>query len=743
MGQVQGKKDSMFDNTIRTFRILWLDAQVNANDNNRAVQQHLRKLDKNLSTFENLEECYKYIVSMLSDDRIVFIVSGQLGKKIVPQIHQIPQIRSIYIYCENMTLHKQWATSFNKVKIVADKLAEIIERIQSDRDAITIAEATSSKSTKYCTVIDDPIDNPIAFLEYFIRIKSSQADIAECISFCRNKYRDDQHELELIQEFQQTYASERAIWWYTRQSFVYRILSKILREENIRLIYLFRFLIVDIYQQLKQCQCQSVIRVFRGQLLPDKDVIYFKTLVGKTITVKSFFTTCLSRDRARSGLKSSTSEFKQVLFEINATPRSTNRKPFGDISLYSAFPQEGEVLFMAASNFHIDDVHYGEDHMWIIRMTLASAESQNSKEFLQRIDMMEKCVGGLNLISFSTIMRHMGHVNRAKNYCYRLFKELSSENSLSATVCFELAEIASIEGDPKANKRWYEKALDFTKKYNVGNGSNHEPAPKSASIPSRCVDNNLVPALQNSATQLTITNHGMMTSQRFTSLALDKHQVQLPIEGYEKMPLVPLEEAVLPLLDVLPDIHEMVRIVKTKCALPANGLTSDQSAAIMLYTMEWEPSQKCLYFVLNSALRTANRQLIQPWFLYLKLVLTALSRLPSKPGTVYRGVKLDLSSQHFIGEKFYWWSFSSCTTTMNILKSDQFLGGTGIRTLFAIESRSGKDISQHSYYQEEEEILLLPATQFQVIACLPFGQEVHIIQLKEIKSEFPLLESIM
>ncbi|CAF4923052.1 unnamed protein product, partial [Rotaria sp. Silwood1] len=58
MGQVQGKKDSMFDNTIRTFRILWLDAQVNANDNNRAVQQHLRKLDKNLSTFENLEECY-------------------------------------------------------------------------------------------------------------------------------------------------------------------------------------------------------------------------------------------------------------------------------------------------------------------------------------------------------------------------------------------------------------------------------------------------------------------------------------------------------------------------------------------------------------------------------------------------------------------------------------------------------------------------------------------------------------
>ncbi|CAF2390198.1 unnamed protein product [Rotaria sp. Silwood2] len=470
----------MFDDNIRTFRILWLDSQVNTNENNQAAQQQLRKLDKNLLTFDNQEECHKYVVSMLSDDRIVFVVSGQLGQKIVPQIHQLPQIRSIYIYCQNMAFHEQWARPYNKT--VADKFAEIMTRIQSDKRTITSLEATSLKNANYCTVIDDPFDNPIGFLECFIRIESNQTDIFECISFCQNKYKHDQHELKLIHEFQQSYASEQAIWWYTRQSFVYKILSKILREENIRLIYFFRFIIGDIYRQLKRCQCQSPIRVFRGQSLPDKDVIYFKTSIGKIITVKSFFTTCLSRNRARSGLKPSTSELKPVLFEINATPESTNCKPFGDISLCSAFPQEGEVLFMAASNFRIDDVHYGEDHMWIIQMTLITTESHNWKEFLQRIDIMEKCVGGLNPVLFATMMRHMGYVDRAKNYCDRLLKQLPLEDPLVATVCFELAEIASSEGDPDANKRWYKKALEFTKKYSLVNSSNHEPTPKYGTI---------------------------------------------------------------------------------------------------------------------------------------------------------------------------------------------------------------------------------------------------------------------
>ena len=100
----------------------------------------------------------------------------------------------------------------------------------------------------------------------------------------------------------------------------------------------------------------------------------------------------------------------------------------------------------------------------------------------------------------------------------------------------------------------------------------------------------------------------------------------------------------------------------------------DESASIMLYSMEWEPYQKCLYFVLNATLRAADRRKLPVWFLYLRLILTALSRLPSVSRTIYRGIKLDLLKDYSKNKKFVWWGFSSCTRSVEVLESDQFLG---------------------------------------------------------------------
>ncbi len=62
-----------------------------------------------------------------------------------------------------------------------------------------------------------------------------------------------------------------------------------------------------------------------------------------------------------------------------------------------------------------------------------------------------------------------------------------------------------------------------------------------------------------------------------------------------------------------------------------------------LYSMEWEPHNHCLYFVLNGTLRTKDRQKLKPCLLYLRLILNAFSRLPSQGCHVYRGVLINLS----------------------------------------------------------------------------------------------------
>ncbi|CAF1555747.1 unnamed protein product, partial [Didymodactylos carnosus] len=136
-----------------------------------------------------------------------------------------------------------------------------------------------------------------------------------------------------------------------------------------------------------------------------------------------------------------------------------------------------------------------------------------------------------------------------------------------------------------------------------------------------------------------------------------------------------------------------------------------------------------------------NRRQLISWFSYLKLFLTALWKLPSAGKTiVYRGVKLDLSKDYPEGKTFVWWGFSSTSDSIRVLEAEQFLGKTGTRTLFNIECSNGKFIKNHSYFNYENEVLLMPATEFQVTGRLDSGNGLHIITLKQVESKFPLLE---
>jgi hypothetical protein len=230
---------------------------------------------------------------------------------------------------------------------------------------------------------------------------------------------------------------------------------------------------------------------------------------------------------------------------------------------------------------------------------------------------------------------------------------------------------------------------------------------------------------------------------RVSDIAKEPQKMLMPIRGYEQMPLVSLEQAVAPLVSILPEVQDYAYVAKQRVdAVPADGLSHDESASIILYSMEWEPHGECLYFVLNSTLRAEDRRKLKPWFSYLKLILTGLARIPSTRHFVYRGVKMDLSQQYPVGKTFVWWGFSSCTSSMGVLENEQFLGKSGERTMFTIDCESGKDISRHSYYQSEEEILLLAARQFIVKACLEPARGLHMIQLKETESPVSLLQLV-
>ncbi|UJR23108.1 hypothetical protein I4U23_026129 [Adineta vaga] len=222
-------------------------------------------------------------------------------------------------------------------------------------------------------------------------------------------------------------------------------------------------------------------------------------------------------------------------------------------------------------------------------------------------------------------------------------------------------------------------------------------------------------------------------------------QMLQPIAGYVHEPLLPLEKACEPLLDLVDRLEAHIWIAKENTKNPTGGLTPDESAAIHLYTMEWDGAATqphvSLYAQLNRTLKQVDRTKLRPWFRYLKLFLTALAKLPCEPHqTVWRGVRKDHSVDYPPGAQVTWWAFSSCTTSLSVLESDLYLGNVGTRTLFSIETINGRTIRAHSHFTTEDEILLLPGTYLEVKSRLNPATDLYIVHLQQKVPPHVLLE---
>ena len=146
-------------------------------------------------------------------------------------------------------------------------------------------------------------------------------DMDELVRLCKDEYKGNKVEERRIDEFKRTYTPETSIEWYTKDCFVYRILNKALRFQDIDVLVAFRFFIRDVYQQLtklQQDQKIDVMEVYRGQMLPAADLERLKSAIGQIISFHSFLSTSYNRDQAMAFVISlpENDRFLNVLFEI-------------------------------------------------------------------------------------------------------------------------------------------------------------------------------------------------------------------------------------------------------------------------------------------------------------------------------------------------------------------------------------------------------------------------------------------
>lgn len=455
---------------VKGFSIVWLDAQVNSTDENRQVQKCLRNLVCQLTVFDRENECRTYIESLSIEQKILLIISGQLGQIFVPQIHQLQQIFSIYVYCRNKQLNEQWSKSYPKIKTVVIHLSDLMKSIEQEQDKqIRLEEpfafqiySMHNQPDRSTTKLNGQFVHSILLIDVLLRMKTKQTDDRkELLDLCY-KYCPEQH--SKIQQFETNYSPKKALWWYTYESFLYEILNQALRIQSIEVMYAFRFIIQDIYYKLLKHQCQQPVHVYRGQVMSKEEILVLQQSKNNLISNNSFFSTSQNRQKAMDFLnkKTLTNQSCRVLFEIDANPCVMSSKPFADISQYSAYRNEQEILFMIGCVFRLIDIHQDDEQYWIVRMNLCRDDEHDMKILFD--NMKRDYAGGNNQVdhlAFGRVLRRMGKYDLAEKFYRRLLHQIPSNHPSLADLYYSLGVVIMDIGDYQSSCQWFYKSLEI------------------------------------------------------------------------------------------------------------------------------------------------------------------------------------------------------------------------------------------------------------------------------------------
>ena len=311
----------------------------------------------------------------------------------------------------------------------------------------------------------------LLLIDVLLRMKINLNDRKELLDLCYNEYDGNPIQLRLVREFERTYSSKKILWWYSRETFLYRILNKALRTQNIDVLFLFHFIISDIERALRENQCQSIVRVYRGQIMSMEELNNLRQSKGDFISINTFFSTSIHRTTAMRFLHRTEilSDQCRVLFEIDANPRLSSSKPFADLSRFSQYVDEKEILFMIGCVFRLRDVHQSDHNQstWIVHMELCDDDEHDMRQLFEH---MKKDYGGgndqVNTLAFGRVLHQMGKYELAEKFYRRLLHEVPLRDPTLSDLYYSLGVVLMDIGDYDSSLQWLNKSLEIVQQTN-------------------------------------------------------------------------------------------------------------------------------------------------------------------------------------------------------------------------------------------------------------------------------------
>ncbi|UJR12001.1 hypothetical protein I4U23_016179 [Adineta vaga] len=456
------------DDNVESYILIWLDTSVNC-ESHKEIRFKLQSLINYLQLFENIVQCESHLQTTVSNDRIILVTHDDFAEELIHKIHFLPQLFSIYIYSTNKQFQHEWIQQYYKIKGIFKNFDHLIDQIQVDQfrrrhercnEQISISIYDQNDEYEQSTIgLDGRFLHSQLIISCLLRMKSTSNDKNEFISKYRGEFKEDQNYLKILDEFEKEYSPDYSLRWYTRETFLYRLLNKALRAQDIDTLFLFRFFIHDLDEQLNRRRYLNPIRVYRGQLMSTDELNILKKLTGKFISVNSFFSTSSNRAMALAYLGSHNvyESLHRILFEIDADPSKENVKSFADLSSLSYFPED-EFLMALGSIFCIEKVYLGENQIWFIEMILCSNNDGDLQHMISHM-LQQYNQNNMGLILLGNHLIDMGNFNDAEKYLCRLLEQLSTKDKDIYKCYHALSKVSYENGNYHLCIDYLEKAL--------------------------------------------------------------------------------------------------------------------------------------------------------------------------------------------------------------------------------------------------------------------------------------------
>ncbi|CAF1524868.1 unnamed protein product, partial [Didymodactylos carnosus] len=136
---------------VRNLCLIWLDGNVNKDQDNLALQRKLRQIISLFEVFDILIECERYIQHTKTEE-IILIVGGKFGRELVPRIHNLSQLLAVYVYCMDKAGNESWANKCSPKPLVSSlspaKLQPAVQQLQKPNLAPPYKQNLSQKENK-------------------------------------------------------------------------------------------------------------------------------------------------------------------------------------------------------------------------------------------------------------------------------------------------------------------------------------------------------------------------------------------------------------------------------------------------------------------------------------------------------------------------------------------------------------------------------------------------------------------